>query len=96
MCIAYLQLCLSVQEEVGAVNLGSILVGSGILILLAALVGAIDGQARRSAWQVIAERRRANWEERERLSAVLSSLSQKAGVCQCQLCQMVRQMDQPG
>ena len=82
------------SQKVGNVTLWIILVGSGIAILLV-VVGAIDNYVRRSAWRAIAGRRRANWEERERLTAVLSTLSQKEGTCQCKVCSVVRRTPQP-
>ena len=73
-----------------------ILVGSGILIVLATLVGVADGRARDDAWKKIAARRRANWEERERFTALVDALVQEAGACGCSVCRTRRRMSGRG
>lgn len=73
-------------------NAWVVLVGSGILIVLATLAGRADARARESAWRGIAERRRINWEERQRLAALLDAIVQEAGSCPCPGCRMVRRV----
>ncbi len=77
-------------------NLCVILVGSAVLLLLAASGGCVDGQARDSAWRNVAAERRANREERQRLAAIVDTLAQEAGACQCPVCRMVRWMSGQG
>ena len=73
-------------------NAWVVLIGSGILVVLAVLAGLVDARARESAWKGIAQRRRLNWEERQRLAALLEALVEEAGVCPCPGCRMVRQL----
>jgi hypothetical protein len=74
------------------VNAWIILVGVGALVVLGTLAGLADARARESAWRGIAQRRRANWEEREHLVALLEALVQEAGACPCRGCRMVRRI----
>jgi hypothetical protein len=66
-----------------------ILVGSGLLILLAVLAGVASRPHARD-WQGIAERRRANWEEEQRLAAIVETLIEEAGTCRCPVCRRIR------
>jgi hypothetical protein len=66
-----------------------ILVGSGILVLLAVLAG-VAGRPRARDWQGIAEQRRANWEEERRLAVIVETLIEEARTCQCPACRRIR------
>lgn len=64
-------------------NLMVVVAGVGLLIVLAIIIGLIevaDGASRRTAWHAIAEGRRHNWEEAQRLRAWNESL-QRCSYC---------------